>query len=103
MGTIGRQPADRASGIRGGLKEAIMKTIEVPERGRKWVSGALVRDRATRTLYRVAGKPARYHEDCLPHQRVTKVRQAPEDWQATLRVLEIMEQVRSRGTHTPSS
>jgi hypothetical protein len=79
------------------------KTVDVPARGRKWVTGALVRDRATQTLYRVAGKPVRYHEDCLSMQRVSKVRELPAEWQATMRLLAIMDQVRSTGTHTPSS
>ena len=73
--------------------------IDVPAPGRKWVTGALVRDGLT--LYRVTGRPVRYHEDCLPMQRVAKVRQPPEGWTGLCRLLAIMEEVRVRGTHTP--
>jgi hypothetical protein len=80
-----------------------VNTIDVPARGRKWVIGALVLDSASNDLYRVAGKPIRYHEDCLPSQKVTKVRDVPEEWQAVRRLLAIMEQVKADGTHTPAS
>ena len=77
-------------------------TIEVPMRGKKWVAGGLVRDGDA--LYRVAaGRPMHYHEDCLPLQRVTRVRQAPADWAAAARLLAIMETLRTTGTHTPAS
>lgn len=75
--------------------------IDVPERGRRWVMGALVRDGMT--LYRIAGKPVRYHSDALPMQRVAKVRDIPESWQVTQRIVEIMEMVRRDGLHTPDS
>lgn len=78
-------------------------TIDVPQRGRRWVKDALVRDRTTRTLYRVASLPVYYHEDALPVQRVVKVRQLPADWQKLLRLLAIMDRVRTEGLHTPGS
>ena len=77
------------------------QTIDVPQRGKKWRLGALVRD--GRDLYRVASAPIRYHEDCLPMQKVTRVRKPPEDWTRAMRLLEIMEHVRQTGTHTPHS
>lgn len=77
----------------------ISKTIDVPARGRKWVTGAIVRD-ATDTLYRVVGAPIRYHEDCLPMQRVREVRVPPADWVAVARLLAIMELLRATGTPT---
>jgi hypothetical protein len=80
-----------------------MNTIEVPARGRKWRIGALVRDSDTHELYRVGGNPMHFHEDCLPVQKVSKVRDIPDEWRGVLRLLAIMEQVRTQGCHTPES
>lgn len=77
------------------------KTIDVPSRGRKWRTGAFVRDGLK--LYRVAGPPKLYHEDRLPMQRVTKVRQPPANWQRVVRLMEILQHVETTGTHTPES
>ena len=77
------------------------QTVDVPRRGQKWRNGAFLRD--GQELYRVAGAPVRYHEDCLPSQKVTRVRTPPEDWTRTLRLLEIMDHVKQHGTHTPHS
>lgn len=78
-------------------------TITVPGRRKKWVTGALVRDQHGHELYRVTGAPRHYHEDCLADQKVSKVREVPEDWQRVVRLMGIMEQVRTSGMHTPAS
>ena len=100
-GYEGQAPAAKKSAAKD--RESSTKTIDVPAPGRKWISGALVRDRATNALYRVTGKPARYHDDAPPVQRVTKVRDLPPEWRSAIRMLEIMGKVRSTGMHTPSS
>lgn len=79
-----------------------MKRIDVPGWGKRWTAGSLVRD--GNTLYRVgAGRPVRYHEDCLPVQRASVVRDPPADWMAAQRLIAIMNLVRHSGTHTPGS
>ncbi len=76
-------------------------TVDVPQRGKKWRTGTLLRD--GRELYRVVGKPLHYHEDCLPLQKVSRVRKPPESWTQAVRLLEIMDQVKQHGTHAPHS
>lgn len=77
------------------------KTVDVPGRGRRWVTGAFVRD--GRTLYRVSGKPVRYHEDALPLQPVSAVRKKPSDWIDIERLFAVMDDLEATGTPTPLS
>ena len=77
-------------------------TVSAPARGRKWPVGAIIRCRDTGSLYCVTGEPVRYHEDRLPVQAVSAVRDMPADWIAAQRLLAIADHVCASGAHTPA-
>ena len=67
---------------------------DAPGYRRAWVRGAIVRDDAG-TLWRVTGRPVRYHEDCPSMSPVSRVRETPPEWRGMQRVLAIVDHVRA--------
>lgn len=80
-------------------------TTTAPAPGKIWKVGAIVADRATGDVYRVAAKPVRYHEDAAPVYRLTKAKAEtiPAGYASGRRLADLICAIQRYGNHTPGS